>query len=278
MLEEKIRRLFDSNKASHAYLFFGDSQVGKLTFALKLAGYLEFGKFEKNTRLFSETLVIKPIIEETKESIGIEQIRAVKNFLYQSPANSKYRLAIIDDAHYITDIAQNALLKVAEEPPAHGVIIMITPNPDVLMKTLQSRFQKIYFPRLTIDEVQNILIKDFNIPAVKAKEAAAISFGRVGRAVNLLNDEKTADRDKEARDLIAGRVGWRDEAKYLADPENRGKIYPFLENLIARLSTDPVKNFEALKSLSRRMEIMFDTSANKRLQLEAGLYPISKSM
>ena len=68
-IENKILNLFKNGNASHAYIFFGDNQVGKFTFALKLANFLESGKLEESTPL-TETLVIKPIIEETKSSIG----------------------------------------------------------------------------------------------------------------------------------------------------------------------------------------------------------------
>lgn len=274
-IENKVLNLFKSGFSSHAYIFFGDNQVGKFTFAKKLANFLEFGKeTNETTKPTSETLFIKPTIEETKASIGIDKIKEIRSFLYQAPVNSKYRLVIIDDAYYLTEHAQNAILKIAEEPPAHGVIIMILPNPDALLETIKSRFQKIYFPRLSEDEVKEKLIKEFKVDPKEAEAVSKKSFGRIGRALDLIRNEEFANLDKEAEKLIMGKTNWRDVAKSLAELENRQKIDPFMENLIARLALDPVGNLSALKSISERINIMSTTSANKRLQMEAGLIAI----
>lgn len=273
-IEDKILNLFKSDSASHAYIFFGDNQVGKFTFAKSLANFLEFNEFKQSTKPLSETLIIKPIIEETKSSIGIDKIKEIRSFLYQKPTNSKYRLVIIDDAYYLTEHAQNAILKIAEEPPAHGVIIMILPNPDALLETIKSRFQKIYFPRLSEKEVKIRLIEEFKIDSKEAEEVSKKSFGRIGRAIDLIRDEEFANLDKEAEKLIMGKTNWQDVAKSLAELENRQKIDPFMENLIARLALDPVGNLGALKAISERINIMSTTSANKRLQMEAGLIAI----
>jgi len=276
-LEKKFTALADSGELSHAYIFFGDQNLGKFNFALRLAHYFEFGEFEVAERTLTETLIVKPIIEETKESIGIDEVRQLKNFLFQMPANSKYRLAIIDGAEYLTDQAQNAILKVAEEPPAHGVLIMITANPDTLIRALQSRFQKIYFPRVPNADIQKMLIKDCKLTEKKAEEITKISFGRPGLAVNLATDgDNLSNLRKDVDALIAGRTDWKEVAKHLAEIENRREIYPFLEFLIAKLSVEPEKNFEALKSITKRLSAMQETSANKRLQLESALFPIKK--
>src|SRR3989344_1255310 len=277
-LERKFIELAATGKLSHAYLFFGDAQVGKFTCALRLAHHFEFGNGDVAKGTMTECLVIRPVIEETKESIGISQARELKNFLYQLPANSKFRVAIVDEAQYLTDQAQNAILKVAEEPPPHGVLILITPNPDSLIKTLQSRFQKIYFPRVKEEEIAKWLVKEHKLSAKAANEIAAGSFGRPGFAFELVGDEESLRIRNEVKKFLDGKTSWKEAAKNLSDIDNRKNIYPFLKFLIAELSANPVKNFEILSAVTKRLSVMQETSANKRLQLEAALYPTSEKI
>lgn len=277
-LKKRFTHLADAGDLSHAYIFFGDQNLGKFNFALRLAHYFEFDSFEIQEKTLTECLIVKPVIEETRESIGIDEVRSLKNFLYQAPVNSKYRLAIIDGAEYLTDQAQNAILKIAEEPPEHGVLVLVTANPDALIKTLQSRFQKIYFPRVGSAAIREMLEKEYKVPVKKAEEISAVSFGRPGLAVNLATDGDNRSRlRKDVDAFLAGRTDWKEAAKYLAEIDNRRDIYPFLEFLIAKLSVDPEKNFEALRSITKRLSAMQETSANKRLQLEAALFPLKES-
>ena len=76
-----FKKLADEDKLSHAYLFFGEPQVGKFLFALSLANYLEKNIFElkeSDKRPFEEALII-----ESGENglIGIDEIKKISNFV-----------------------------------------------------------------------------------------------------------------------------------------------------------------------------------------------------
>ncbi|MEK7463306.1 MAG: hypothetical protein AAB621_03035, partial [Patescibacteria group bacterium] len=116
-LKESFSVLFKNGNLSHGYIFFGEPQVGKFSFALSLANFLETGNFESGGKMLSEILIIK-------ES-GIDCVREIKNFLWQKPHNSSKRIVIIDNADSLTAEAQNAILKITEEPPEHSLIILI---------------------------------------------------------------------------------------------------------------------------------------------------------
>lgn len=77
------------------------------------------------------------ILPET--SIGIEQIRQIQHFLSKKPIQSSHNTVIIYDAHLLTLPAQNALLKVLEEPPGNSLIYLVTSSPDTLLPTVLSR-------------------------------------------------------------------------------------------------------------------------------------------
>jgi DNA polymerase III gamma/tau subunit len=139
-----LKKLADSGKLSHAYLFFGGNREEKIVFAQSLANS-------------EETLIIEP---DEKGTIGIDIIRSLKYFLWQKPArppcfatrsgqaNSKLRTVIIKEAENLTNQAQNAALKIVEEPPESALIIFIVKNVENLLPTLTSRLQKIHFPEI----------------------------------------------------------------------------------------------------------------------------------
>lgn len=74
-----------------------------------------------------------------KKSISVDTIRQIKASIYQKPFSLKYKVNIIREAEKLTIEAQNALLKIFEEPPSHAIIILETSNPKNLLPTLRSR-------------------------------------------------------------------------------------------------------------------------------------------
>ncbi len=74
-----------------------------------------------------------------EKSISIEKIRELKTSIYQKPFSQKFKVHIIKEADKLTTEAQNALLKIFEEPPVHAIIILETPNLKNLLATLTSR-------------------------------------------------------------------------------------------------------------------------------------------
>jgi DNA polymerase-3 subunit delta' len=190
--EEKIQafaRLLEEGNVSHAYLFFGDKGIGKHSFAKLLAYAFEFGAFEERTEPLIDAMFIHP--DPETGSIGIDSVRAIKNFVWQTPIRSPRRLVIVDDAEALTPEAQGALLKVVEEPPPHATLVFVASEPQSFTPPLLSRLAKVYFSRLSKDELTEVLVEHFKAPREKAKRVAERSFGRIGKALAMLKgDEK----------------------------------------------------------------------------------------
>jgi len=144
-LQKNFKRLAQENQLSHAYLFFGGDRKNyqdKFVFAKSLANFLENEIFEEPKSLLKETLIISP---NEAGAIGIDIVRDLKFFLWQKPVSSAKRTAIIFGAENLTDEAQNAALKIVEEPPENGLIIFISGTAEDLFPTLVSRTQRIFF-------------------------------------------------------------------------------------------------------------------------------------
>ena len=258
-LTKTFKRLIQEDKLSHGYIFFGEPEVGKFSFAAGLAAYLETGEFHKLSRPLGEALIIRPNEEGT---IGINDIRESKYFLFQKPAHSLRRTVIVDGAERLTSQAQHSLLKIAEEPPASALIMLIVSNPEALLPTLQSRLQKIYFSRVNSKLITAMLAKQFKITKEKAAEIAKISFGRPGRAIRIANSKGQIARGRNKKTLIEEMI------------ESNGAMEEQLTEIIAQLAKDPVGNCEKLKSILNRASLISQFNTNKRLQLESALWNI----
>ena len=70
---------------------------------------------------------------------GVDDARELRDRAFYAPAESRYRVFIIDEAHMVTTQGFNALLKIVEEPPEHLVFIFATTEPDKVLPTIRSR-------------------------------------------------------------------------------------------------------------------------------------------
>ncbi len=272
--KEKIKifqELFKSGILSHGYIFFGEEQVGKRSFALAFANFLEKNEFETPQEILFETKLISP----EEGSIGIDTVKEAKRFLAQKPILSKRRVLIIDDAHKLTPQAQNAILKISEEPPQSSLIIVISPTLDSLLPTLTSRLQRVYFSRVGTEEIIKLL-KDKGVEIAEATKIAGTALGRPGRAIDTLENPEFKRFNRLVKDFIKDRFGRKDILQSLIkendDVPGRNLIDIFVGHIMAELALDPLKNEKTLSMLCDRFAKMNDFTTNKRLQLETALW------
>lgn len=259
-----LQRLASSQTLAQGYLFYGESELGKATVARAFAGFLERGEFSDAPQFLRETLCISTAPD--KAHIGIDEARDIKHFLSEKPVYGAHRIVIIDNAHFLTPQAQNALLKIIEEPPVHSIFMVITRHPDSILHTLQSRLQPIHFGAVAPDAIETLLIADHNLSAPAAKEFSIHAQGKPGRAVSLFKNEPYQTLVARAK-RFASDYGNRSAILKELDAEKE-TIIPFVEHLIADLARDPMHNFTLLKTALERLGVMHDYNTSKRLQME----------
>lgn len=266
---EELQSLHKNGGLGHAYLFFGPPQVGKFALAKQLAEYLETGAWpeEEGRRALTDALVTGP---DEKGVIGIDAARAVREFLSQKPFVSARRTAIVDRAELFTSEAQNALLKVAEEPPESALLVLILPDPEILWPTLQSRFQKMYFPQVAQKDIEAWLKKEHGADAKKAAAAAKASGGRPGAALDLLQGKGAERRELAERFFDTPPAARKDFVKELTEPEDFN-FAAFLDSLIAHLAAGPRpgggKNSELWHAVLELRRMQDATNLSPRIQL-----------
>ncbi len=130
-----------------------------------------------------------PIDEEGSGSVGIEKIREFQKQMFLTPQQSLAKAGVIDSIERLTAEAQNALLKILEEPPPNTYLLAETDLPDKLLPTILSRFMHV---SLGIDEVK----KDEEAEKLLKQLMSATP----GQVISLL-EPHTATRD-DAKTLV----------------------------------------------------------------------------
>ena len=141
-------------------------------------------------------------------TLGIDVIRGeitgnaspenrVESKLYTRAKLGRGKWFIIDEADLMQAVAQNALLKALEEPPAGTYIVLITASPYELLSTIRSRSQLIEFRSLPMEVLAAPLVAR-GLNELQARQVARISEGSLGRALQWLsaNAEEPSDADE----------------------------------------------------------------------------------
>ncbi|MHA6797967.1 DNA polymerase III subunit gamma and tau [Bounagaea algeriensis] len=146
---EPLRTALASGRINHAYLFSGPRGCGKTTSARILARSLNCaqgptpdpcGECESCAVLAPEGGGSVDVIElDAASHGGVDDTRELRDRAFYAPAQSRYRIFVIDEAHMVTPQGFNALLKIVEEPPEHLVFIFATTEPDKVLTTIRSR-------------------------------------------------------------------------------------------------------------------------------------------
>lgn len=152
-----LSRAVAGNRLAHAYIFAGPEQVGKKTVARQLTQHLlcDFatacGQCAQCKTLAAGS---NPDYIEvpSDSSIKIETVRDLSYKLSLMPYSGRQKIAVIDNAHLMTNEAANSLLKILEEPKDRTLIILVTSSPHLLLPTIVSRSQKINFGPQTEQE------------------------------------------------------------------------------------------------------------------------------
>lgn len=145
----------------HAYLFSGTRGTGKTSCAKIFARAVNCLDSQEGNPC-NTCAHCRAILEETTMDVvemdaasnrGIDDIRELRETVIYPPAQVRYKVYIIDEAHMITKEGFNALLKIMEEPPAHLIFILATTEPEKIPATILSRLQRYEFKRIDVEVI-----------------------------------------------------------------------------------------------------------------------------
>lgn len=275
-----LQKSLERGLLNHAYIFSGPEQVGKFTLAKMFALSAISGKemnvdvsdFDKNALL--DLILVSPEIIEKKgiskqRDISIESIRDAKQSLSLFPYHGKYKIMIVNDAHKLNVSAQNALLKILEEPNPTTIIILVTHEIDRILPTVQSRSQIINFSLASDEQMQKVFSQDI----------ISLSAGRPGLAQFMLEneDEKIfrSETIEEFNKVINGSLNERfalaeEFSKDIVKTLKRLNVWMW-EMRKKSLLSDEIKRkdiYASIEKIQKSMETLKRTNASARLVLE----------
>jgi DNA polymerase-3 subunit delta' len=199
---DQLRSQVKTERLAHAYLFVGESGLGKATAARALAASLLPEAPLTRHPDYWEDDRIKPL--------SINEIRllpdkppefhelSLQAFLNLKPAVGSRRVAVVANVGRLRDQDQGVLLKTLEEPHPNRVIVLTTPslNPFVVLPTVVSRCQRVFFHPVPAPEIEKLLT-GHGVEASRARLLADLSGGRPGWAIHRARDESVIELHHE---------------------------------------------------------------------------------
>lgn len=219
------------DRLSHAYLFVGESGVGKSAFAIELARLINCedanhgepcGRCASckkmailqhpDVRLYfpiaastspeeiSELLREKSAepylnISSSTGNISIDLVREIKRNASFGAIEGNRRVVIIANAERLHPAAENSLLKILEEPPPSMMLVLTTTNENTLLPTIISRCQRVLFYPLSAVDIEKRLVAQGRISQTAAHLVARLSDGSYSKALQMVEADLEVRRD-----------------------------------------------------------------------------------
>ncbi len=202
-----------TGRVHHAYLFVGPAGTGRHDAAWAFAQVLQCEDAQedacgrclscvKSSRcVHPDIRWVKPV--DGRSSIGIDQVRAIRSEVAYGPHEGKYRVYIVTPAELLPHEAQNAMLKLLEEPPPRTVFVLVAESPHALLPTVVSRLQPVHFHLVPADRIEEVLRTRLGVDPARARVLAALCGGRAALAVRWAQTpDALGDRDRVVAHLL----------------------------------------------------------------------------
>ncbi len=257
-LISRLKRDIASGRLAHAYIIEGARGCGKRTLAKLIcqaiscndthAPCMKCISCDKIERSQSpDVILVKP--EDGKVQLGVDVIRRVREEAVFAPIDLPKKFYIITEADAMNSQAQNAFLKILEEPPSHVMFLLLSENADTLLSTVRSRAPILRLEALPDEIIKSKLsemsgekkeLKGSNAEVLTA--AVKLSRGSLGAAIELLSGEDLSESleiYKKAERYIELLASRKDAADELL----------FYEHAIKAVGAKGRNDFEAMLSL-----------------------------
>ena len=196
-----LTNAIEQKRIAHAYLFCGPRGTGKTTVARIFAKCLnctggpkvDFDDKDFHVQEITEGRSLDVLEIDGASNNGVEQVRELRETCKYAPANSQFKIYIIDEVHMLSTAAFNALLKTLEEPPAHVKFMFATTDPEKVLPTILSRCQRFDLRRIPSALITKHLAEIAKKEKVKIDEAALYAIAR-GADGGMRDAESTLDQ------------------------------------------------------------------------------------
>lgn len=142
-------------------------------------------------------------------TLGVDFAKQVAENCHLKPLENSRKLIAVSSAQDMTAAAQNKLLKVLEEPPAHTIFLLGATSAERLLPTVKSRLKKVALRGFSTDDIVKFL-QNKGFSADKAESAAAISGGAAGSALSAAESQNFQEITEICLEIVSGRLTLED--------------------------------------------------------------------
>ena len=194
-LKENLSAAVNRGRISHFYLISGPAGSGKKTLSRLLSAAIHCKGERKPCmncpacrKVMADTHPdLITVTDPDHKTVAVDIVRQVRDEMFVRPNESDRKIYVFPQA--LRDEGQNALLKVLEEPPAYGVFILLSENPESLLTTVRSRCTELKLLPLDSGTIRSALNREFPQAEPDAVEGAVQrSGGYLGQARQILED------------------------------------------------------------------------------------------
>lgn len=200
---------FSCGKMPHAIMLEGERGTGRHTLARHIAS-IAVCESEKapcgecrgchlcEVGSHPDIITVSP---ESKQ-LTVDKIRSVRQNAYLKPTLCDRKVYIIEQADTMNNSAQNAFLKVLEEPPAGVVFILLVGSADNMLETVRSRCITLSLTAPMRTAAAEYLAGATNYSHAEIDKALEASKNNIGLAIELLEGKKENGYVELARELL----------------------------------------------------------------------------
>ena len=200
-LKTKFTEDIGNGRFFHTCIIEGGKGSGKHTLARLISAALQTNPQHRDKVLkdISPDVIITGLRNDRK-TIGVELVRSIKDDAYIKPNESDKKIYIVEDTHTMTTQAQNAFLKLLEEPPVNTYFILLCENTANLLTTVKSRAVIYKMQVFTDDELRTYITQNHK-KAVNIDYLIKSANGNIGAIIDNMTAKK-AEKNKEQYDNI----------------------------------------------------------------------------
>ncbi len=239
-IKNAIKSIIKSGRFPHAFIIEGEVGSGRKTLARMLAAAAICGDADAPCGKCRECELIEKdgfcdVLTYSPDgaTFKVDIIREIRENAYIMPIEAKRKVNILLDCDKMNEPAQNALLKVLEEPPSFMVFILVCRSASSLLPTVRSRCITLSVQNPEKEEALAYLNLSTGKSEADINEALSAANGNIGVALSVLNGE--ANQAKQNAVLFLQALKNRDrisalKAVYVFEKDRLG-FNIFLEEL-----------------------------------------------
>jgi DNA polymerase-3 subunit delta' len=281
----------------HAYLIEGPAGSGKRTLARYIAalllcaegGQTPCGACSGCRKVLQGTHpdLLRLTLEEKAKNLKIEQVRDIQAILPYPPIEGRWKVVVLEQADLLTIEAQNALLKSLEEPPSFNLFLLLASSRTRLLPTVLSRCQ--HLSMVPLDRAvlaRQVAERLPDVPAEARDEAARLSGGWLGEALEIAGDRRWSDVREAVRRALAGSMLdvfelSREWAKKADDFNGTARALRLVGDALREGLVQvgaPIERLEAWQRVHEIARYEAENNVNARLSLEVAVLAARRAL